>query len=296
MDEARLVLDKLMQPSAQAEKEELLAKDESLSIKSRNIFSKQARASTMWGSWLQAAQQLTGIDFVLFYAPTLFRAAGIQGTAASFFASGVTSIVLLASVTVATPFSDKIKRRWSLTGGGIGIGACLLLMGVLYATNANNTRAGQWSIIVLIELFVIVFSATWSMSIRVYTTEQFHPSVRAAASSFSIAVNQACNTLVALTGPAFLAKSSSGPYFLYGGITLFTAALCVIVMTETSNQSLEALGKLASSGTSNNFSALKDRLRFRKSNYRTNYREGTETPAIELLSNPYECTTPSSVL
>lgn len=65
LTEARQVLDKLMPSSAEAEKEEALAIRPQTS-QSGNIFQKAALPSTLWGCWLQAAQQLTGIDFVLF--------------------------------------------------------------------------------------------------------------------------------------------------------------------------------------------------------------------------------------
>ena len=57
--------------------------------------------------------------------------------------------------------------------------------------------------------------------IRLYTSEIMPAKTRSAASSFGTGVNQLINTIVALTSPAFLAKSSYGPYILYGVLTAF---------------------------------------------------------------------------
>lgn len=47
------------------------------------------------------------------------------------------------------------------------------------------------------------------------------------------------NWIVAFTTPIFLAKSSYGVYFLFGGCLLLTVAVCVFMMPETSGRSLE---------------------------------------------------------
>ncbi|KAL9120962.1 MAG: hypothetical protein Q9187_002481 [Circinaria calcarea] len=49
------------------------------------------------------------------------------------------------------------------------------------------------------------------------------------------------NWLVALTTPIFLARSSYGAYFLFGGLSLFTVAVLAILMPETKGQSLESI-------------------------------------------------------
>jgi hypothetical protein len=69
--------------------------------------------------------------------------------------------------------------------------------------------------------------------------------------------------MVALTAPAFLAASASGPYFLYGSVTLFTTVLCVFVMRETRGLSLESIGIQSSSPEQSPFSRMLDILRRR---------------------------------
>lgn len=51
--------------------------------------------------------------------------------------------------------------------------------------------------------------------------------------------DQIVNWIVAFTTPIFLAHSSYGVYFLFGGACLFTAAVCVLFMPETRGKTLE---------------------------------------------------------
>jgi hypothetical protein len=49
------------------------------------------------------------------------------------------------------------------------------------------------------------------------------------------------NWIVAFTTPIFLAKSSFGVYFLFGGATLMTVVVCIFWMPETRGKSLEEI-------------------------------------------------------
>ena len=52
---------------------------------------------------------------------------------------------------------------------------------------------------------------------------------------------QFTNWLVAIITPIFLARSSFGAYFLFGGLTLSTLLILALFMPETRGKSLEAI-------------------------------------------------------
>jgi hypothetical protein len=78
------------------------------------------------------------------------------------------------------------------------------------ASGAAYTTGGKWSVIVLIEIFASTFAGSWALIVRLYASEIQPSRTRAAASSFGQGANQLVNTVVALTSPAFLAKSPYG--------------------------------------------------------------------------------------
>ncbi|TCD60582.1 hypothetical protein EIP91_009840 [Steccherinum ochraceum] len=170
--------------------------------------------------WKEARQmwnkKATGIDGVLYYAPLLFTQAGLPGQQASFIASGVTGLVNIACTIAVQFFADTWSRRTSMISGGSIIAACMLIIGTLYATSASDTAAGRWAIIVLIYIFVVAFSCTWAIVVRIIASEIQPTRTRAAATSFGQCMNWVINWIVAFTTPLFLAHSSSGPYFTFG--------------------------------------------------------------------------------
>lgn len=55
---------------------------------------------------------------------------------------------------------------------------------------------------------------------------------------------QVGNWVIAFTTPLFLAKSSSGPYFLFGGFSTLTVLVCIAYQSESKGVSLEELDEV----------------------------------------------------
>jgi MFS family permease len=77
------------------------------------VFGRNARKQTGLACFLMAMQQLSGIDGVLYYAPLLFQQAGLASEEASFLASGVSALLMLAVTIPASYWCDHWGRRSS---------------------------------------------------------------------------------------------------------------------------------------------------------------------------------------
>ena len=56
-------------------------------------------------------------------------------------------------------------------------------------------------------------------------------------------LSQISNFFVAFITPVLLARSSSGVYFLFGGSSFLTVAVCIMYMPETEGRDLETIGE-----------------------------------------------------
>ncbi|KAL3428686.1 general substrate transporter [Aspergillus tetrazonus] len=233
--------------------------DKPIKHKLFDIFSKDVRSRTALAVFLMAMQQLSGIDGVLYYAPLLFEQAGLASADASFFASGVSALVIFAVTIPALIWADKWGRRHSVIYGGVGISLTMFLMGALYAGNAvhGSTGAGRWVVIVSIYIFAVIFSLSWAVGIKIYAAEIQPQRTRASATSLAHGSNWATNFMVALTTPILLDKSSFGAYFLFGGCSLITAVVCAIFMPETKGRSLDEIEDAFKSRSTSTWSFIK---------------------------------------
>ncbi|KAL4935370.1 hypothetical protein BDV06DRAFT_234367 [Aspergillus oleicola] len=224
-----------------------------------DIFSKDVRSRTALAVFLMAMQQLSGIDGVLYYAPLLFEQAGLASADASFFASGVSALVIFTVTIPALIWADKWGRRHSVIYGGVGIALTMFLMGALYAGNAvhGSTGAGRWVVIVSIYVFAVIFSLSWAVAVKIYSAEIQPQRTRASATSLAHGSNWATNFLVALVTPILLDKSSFGAYFLFGGCSLITAVVCTFYMPETKGRSLDEIEEAFRCKTTSSWSLMK---------------------------------------
>ncbi|RAH51276.1 general substrate transporter [Aspergillus brunneoviolaceus CBS 621.78] len=206
-----------------------------------DAFKPDVRTRTFLGLFLMSMQQLAGIDGVLYYAPLLFEQAGMTSDQASFLASGVSGIVIFAVTVPALIYADSWGRRHNVILGGLGLAATMLVIGALYAADAvyESTGAGRWVVIVAIYLFAAIYSVSWAVSCKIYAAEIQPQRTRASATCLAHGANWISNFFVALITPVLLAKSSCAAYFLFGGCTLVTAAVCWVWMPETKGKSLE---------------------------------------------------------
>ncbi|KAJ5522800.1 general substrate transporter [Penicillium frequentans] len=199
------------------------------------VFCKEVRGRTALGVFLMGMQQLSGIDGVLYYAPELFQKAGLASSEASFLASGISAIVIFASTIPGLLYADAWGRRTSILIGGVGMAVLMFLMGGLYAGDAvhKDGGAGRWIVIVSIYLFAALYSATWGVTVKVYSAEIQPQRTRASATTLSHSSNWVCNFTVALITPIVLSKSSWGIYILFGGCCVITVIVSIFFMHET---------------------------------------------------------------
>ncbi|KAG8951288.1 hypothetical protein FRC04_006527 [Tulasnella sp. 424] len=247
-DEAFEVMEQFDRNGVEREKAELLARQEADTTDAtlRETFrDSTTRWKTILAIFLMGMQQLSGIDAVLYFAPLIFQQAGLDSRNASFLASGITGIVLVVVTIPAQLYlMDRWGRRPSIIWGGLSMGLCMLVIGSLYASGGSKTTAGKWTIISLIYLFTIAFSITWAVVLKLFIIEVQPNRTRAIASTLSHSSNWIVNTLVALTTPLFLAKSPSGPYFLFAACLLLTSLVCILYVPETLGRSLNEVDQV----------------------------------------------------
>ncbi|EGN96092.1 hypothetical protein SERLA73DRAFT_185629 [Serpula lacrymans var. lacrymans S7.3] len=254
IDDARKVLQKMrdsdsVESELQSIQNSLEQSENEKRASYSEMFQKRYIKRTLLGIFLMSFQQLTGIDVILYYAPILFTQAGFTSQRAAFLASGVSGIINLVFTIPAQIWVDKWGRKFPLIAGGLGMVACFMGVGALYASHGGKVdgdvylegKGPQWAVIILIYLFVANFSWSWAVVGKIYACEIIPTRLRAKACAVQQLSNWLVNFAVALTAPLFLRASPSGPYFFFGSTTLFTVTICWLFMPETSGKSLEEI-------------------------------------------------------
>ena len=133
----------------------------------REIFLPLNRKRLTIGFCVLLFQQTAGTLLFTYYAPTIFESIGLKGQSTGLFATGVYGIIkCLTTVVYLTYFIDRVGRRPMFIQGSIGMGTCVLILGLLlhfYPPNPAATQISHPSIamIALVFLYDVFFACSW---------------------------------------------------------------------------------------------------------------------------------------
>jgi sugar porter (SP) family MFS transporter len=241
--EARATLEYLHPGETAAEIEEDL-KDLQAGItpdtaKFRDLLSPLARVALFVGVSLAILQQITGINTVIYYAPTIFQEAGLtNATSAILAGAGVTLVNVLATIW-ALRLVQNHGRKTLLLVGVTGMTISLFVLGFAFRLEGPIV-----AIIAIVSLMVYVLSFAislgpifWILNSEIYPTK-----VRGKAAGVGSMTNWTFNFIVSLTFLLLInALGSSGTFWLYGIISVGTIFFIKAFVPETKDRSLEEI-------------------------------------------------------
>ena len=84
------------------------------------------------GIGLQLIQQLTGINVVMYFAPTIFKIAGFANTNAEMWGTVIVGVTNVLATFIAIGFVDKLGRKPIMYAGFITMGVAMVAVGTLF--------------------------------------------------------------------------------------------------------------------------------------------------------------------
>ncbi len=199
----------------------------------------------LWLAFLLAFfNQLSGINFVLYYAPEILERAGLA-TQESLFSSIAIGIINLIFTIVGVRLIDKLGRRQLMKIGSVGYIISLAMVGWCFYTDASST---------LLITFILIFVASHAIGqgavIWVFISEIFPNKVRAFGQSWGTGTHWVFAAIITLITPIFLDsekgifKENPWPIFIFFSVMMILQLLWVLFkMPETKGVSLEKLEK-----------------------------------------------------
>ncbi|KAH6979961.1 hypothetical protein EDB82DRAFT_478659 [Fusarium venenatum] len=203
---------------------------------------------TFTGCVLQMLQQLTGINFIMYYSTSFFDGAGVESP---YTKSLIINIINVVSTIPGLLVIEKWGRRRLLMIGALGMAGCQLLMASFdTATGQSYEKASQTILIAFCALNIFFFAASWGPVVWVVTSEIYPLKVRAKAMSVSTASNWLLNFGIAYGAPFLVGtgpgNASFGPkiFFIWGAFCILAVFFVWCMVYETSKISLEQIDEM----------------------------------------------------
>jgi SP family sugar:H+ symporter-like MFS transporter len=203
---------------------------------------------TLTGCVLQMLQQLTGINFIMYYSTSFFDGAHVDDP---YIKSLIINIVNVVSTFPGLLVIESWGRRKLLIVGAIGMAVCqLLIASFTTAAGASLADAAQTILIVFCAINIFFFAASWGPVTWVVTSEIYPLKVRAKAMSVSTASNWLLNFVIAYCTPYMVGQGAGsaniGPkiFFLWGAFCIIAIFFVWCMVYETSKISLEQIDEM----------------------------------------------------
>ncbi len=208
----------------------------------RDLWRPGVRAMVLVGLTLAIAQQLIGVNTVIYYAPTILKSTGLStGSAITQALSvGITNVIF---TIVAILVLDRVGRRLLLI---IGTAGCIVSLGLLGAFFASGSlqHSVPWLALVCLIAYIASFAVGLGPVFWLMISEIFPLRVRSPAMSVSTVANWSSNFLVSTFFLSLVgAITREGTFWLYGAFGVLALAFFVTRLPETKDRSLEEIAQ-----------------------------------------------------
>lgn len=171
-------------------------------------------------------QQATGINTIIYYAPTIFEFAGFESHKVSILATIGVGMVNVAMTLVAIWLLDKLGRKPLLYIGLAGMALSLGALGTAFALPGLVAHL-KWVAVASVLCYIASFAVSLGPICWLIIAEIYPLNVRGRAMSIATLSNWGFNFIVASTFLTLTEKmGKSGAFWLY-------AAVCVVGMVYT---------------------------------------------------------------
>ncbi|MEW2544680.1 sugar porter family MFS transporter [Streptomyces sp. NPDC047002] len=235
--EALAVLHRINASPAEAEAELAAIEDASGApgARLRDLLTPRLRKTLLIGFGVALFQQITGINAIFYYAPEVFRSAGL-GSDDAMSSTVLIGVVLVLATLLSMWLIDRVGRRSLLLVGATA-------MTVLLAATGTVFRAAHPEgplLLVLILGYVAFFAVSFGTVAYVVISEIFPTRVRGVAASVATFALWGGNYLVSQFFPVLVSGiGSSATFYLFSGISLLALAFTAVLVPETKGRSLE---------------------------------------------------------
>jgi SP family xylose:H+ symportor-like MFS transporter len=187
---------------------------------------------------LAAFNQLSGINFIIYFAPRVFELAGLDTSSALLSTAGI-GLVNLVTTLLGMYLIDRVGRKQLMLIGSIGYIVSLATVAWAFASNAGG---------MMVVFFVFTFIASHAVGqgavIWVFIAEIFPNNVRTKGQSLGCGTHWVFAAFLTLLMPSVLSAFQPASIFGFFAVMMVLQLLFVLfLMPETKGQTLESLAE-----------------------------------------------------
>lgn len=196
------------------------------------------------GSAAQALGQWTGINAIIYYAPTVFQEIGLSGGTIGLLATGIVGVVNFVMTFPAIFFVDNLGRRPMFMWGEANMAICHAGVAAIIAVYghdfAHHKSAGHGAVF-LIYWYITHYASCYGPVGWVVVAEVFPLDIRAKGIGIASAVNWIMNFTVAQVTPIMITNIGYKTFIVFMCFCVLGFFWAWLILPELKGLSLEEL-------------------------------------------------------
>ncbi|MER2490558.1 sugar porter family MFS transporter [Catenovulum sediminis] len=211
---------------------------EKVATHAHSIWQKNFRWPILLAFLIAFFNQMSGINFIIYFAPRVFNLAGLDTSAALLSSAGIGLVNLLFTMA-GIYLIDKVGRKSLMLFGSIGYIVSLLVVTWAFYSNSSG-------LVVVLAVFAFIASHAIGQGavIWVFIAEIFPNSVRSAGQAIGCGTHWVFAALITLVMPTALSVFSVHSIFgFFAGMMLLQLLFVIYWMPETKGRSLENIAE-----------------------------------------------------
>lgn len=193
------------------------------------------------GIVLQMIQQFSGINTVIYYAPSIFAMAGFTSSLGQMWATVIVGTVNMLTTIIAIMYVDKWGRKPILYFGLVTTSLSLLLLGYLFHLGIHSIES-QYLAVALVLTFIFGFAVSLGPIMWILCAEIYPLQGRDFGIAVTTSTNWICNAIVGGTFLTLLTSFGAPKTFaLFGLCGVVSLFIIKGFAPETKDVSLEQI-------------------------------------------------------
>ncbi len=210
--------------------------------KKKKVFESWMLMPVSVGVIIMFIQICTGINTIIYYTATIFKAAGFTDTIGALYATIGVGFVNFTMTFVAIFFTDKIGRKPLLYAGLSGMTISLFALGASFYFKNTLGLDLKWVSVGSIVTFIACFAFSLGPIAWILISEIMPLKIRGTAMSIATMSNFAFNFIVALIFPTLLETIGEAyTFWIFGFVGIFSLFYTYYYIPETKGRSLEQI-------------------------------------------------------
>lgn len=203
---------------------------------------KEIRLAFLAGAGLQAFQQFTGINTVMYYSPTIVQMAGFSSNQLALLLSLIVALMNAIGTVLGIYLIDHFGRRKLALSSLSGVIVSLVLLSVAFflgSSGPTNLYYG-WIAVLGLALYIAFFAPGMGPVPWTVNSEIYPESYRGICGGMSATVNWVSNLIVAQSFLSIADSVGTGPTFLIlAGIAVAGFMFVMVYVPETKGLTFE---------------------------------------------------------